>query len=151
MPQKWISKEILDFNNEKGDIASYKSFEYYSYKIWFWAFLFIRFLISRGCGSCTVVVGSFDMSERIVKYVSVNSCLAPLCSMHLKHVITIEGLGNSSNIHPIQKALATTHSSQCGYCTPGIVMSLFAQLKENPKSSEEEAIWSHFSQGTPLF
>ena len=95
-------------------------------------------LIIRGCGSCTVVVGSFDMSERLVKYISVNSCLAPLCSLHLKHVITIEGLGNSSNIHPIQKALACTHSSQCGYCTPGIVMSLYAQLKGNPKSSDHE-------------
>jgi xanthine dehydrogenase/oxidase len=58
--------------------------------------------------------------------------------MHLKHVITIEGLGNTSNIHPIQKALACTHSSQCGYCTPGIVMSLYAQLKQHPKSSEKE-------------
>ncbi|TPX43151.1 xanthine dehydrogenase [Synchytrium endobioticum] len=89
-----------------------------------------------GCGSCTVVVSSYDVVTRRIVHASMNSCLAPLVSVEGKHIITVEGLGNVEHPHPIQEALATAHGSQCGYCTPGIVMSLYGLLKAHPDVSE---------------
>ncbi len=63
---------------------------------------------------------------------SINSCLAPACSAHLKHIITIEGLGTMKNMHPAQQVVANANGSQCGFCTPGIVMSLYTELQTNP-------------------
>ena len=51
-----------------------------------------------------------------------NACLAPLISVDGKHVITVEGIGNSKRPHPVQERIAKWHGSQCGFCTPGIVM-----------------------------
>ena len=67
-----------------------------------------------------------------------NACLTPLASVHLKHVITIEGLGSVQNPHPIQKQFAEKHGSQCGFCTPGIVMSFYGLLKSNAAVAEED-------------
>jgi xanthine dehydrogenase/oxidase len=55
-----------------------------------------------GCGACTVVVAEYDMSRKLVKYQTANSCLLLLCSLHCKQVITVEGLGNQSDPHPVQ-------------------------------------------------
>ncbi|TPX33019.1 hypothetical protein SmJEL517_g04005 [Synchytrium microbalum] len=89
-----------------------------------------------GCGSCTVVVSSYDHITQRIVHLSVNSCLAPLVSVEGKHVITVEGIGNVHNPHVVQETLASSHSSQCGYCTPGIVMSLYGLLKQHPEASE---------------
>ncbi|RKO85753.1 hypothetical protein BDK51DRAFT_17584, partial [Blyttiomyces helicus] len=89
-----------------------------------------------GCGSCTVVVESFDYATDQVVTNSVNSCLAPACSVDGKHVITIEGLGNAKNPHVVQTVIAEAHGSQCGFCTPGIAMSLYAAMKKNPHADE---------------
>ncbi|KAJ3256861.1 hypothetical protein HK103_005105 [Boothiomyces macroporosus] len=69
---------------------------------------------------------------------SVNACLAPACSMHKKHVVTVEGLGNTKNMHPAQEILANAHGSQCGFCTPGIVMSLYTELRNNPRPTKHD-------------
>lgn len=92
-------------------------------------------LFNRGCGSCTVTVSHFDHSQRKMEYMSINSCLAPLVTLQGRHVITVEGLGNCKAPHPVQSVLANAHASQCGYCTPGIVMSLYTQLKNKPQST----------------
>ncbi|KAI8902934.1 molybdopterin binding aldehyde oxidase/xanthine dehydrogenase [Globomyces pollinis-pini] len=89
-----------------------------------------------GCGSCTVMVSSFDYKDKKVVHHSVNSCLAPACSLHKKHVLTIEGLGNAKDLHKVQQVVANSHGSQCGFCTPGIVMSLYTELKTNPNPTE---------------
>jgi xanthine dehydrogenase small subunit len=78
------------------------------------------------CGACTVVI-SYPREGEIV-YEAINSCLYPAAKLHGKHLITVEGLGTSEDLHPIQRALLDHHSTQCGYCTPGFVMSLFALL-----------------------
>ncbi|PKC10690.1 putative xanthine dehydrogenase [Rhizophagus irregularis] len=85
-----------------------------------------------GCGACTVLISSYDPTNQRISHYSVNACLAPLCSVDGKHVITIEGIGNVKNPHPVQVR------SQCGFCTPGIAMSLYALLRNNPNPSEEE-------------
>lgn len=67
-----------------------------------------------------------------------NACLAPLASVDGKHVITIEGIGNTKRPHPTQERVAKSNGSQCGFCTPGIVMSLYALLRNNDSPSEED-------------
>ncbi|OJJ08598.1 hypothetical protein ASPVEDRAFT_89810 [Aspergillus versicolor CBS 583.65] len=81
-----------------------------------------------GCGACTVVLQTRDASRRI-RHVAVNACLYPLIGVTGKHVITVEGLGSVDNPHPLQDRIAKLHASQCGFCTPGIVMSLYAIVR----------------------
>lgn len=84
------------------------------------------------CGACTVVLG--ERVNGTVKYVAVNACITPVSSIHGKHLITIEDLAKPfanngapelSQLHPVQRAMVECHGSQCGFCTPGIIMSLY--------------------------
>ncbi|PLB51501.1 xanthine dehydrogenase, partial [Aspergillus steynii IBT 23096] len=81
-----------------------------------------------GCGACTVVLQTRD-AGRGIRHLAVNACLYPLVGVVGKHIITIEGLGNVDNPHPLQERLGKLHGSQCGFCTPGIVMSLYAVIR----------------------
>jgi carbon-monoxide dehydrogenase small subunit len=81
------------------------------------------------CGACTVILDGR----------AVNSCLYPAMELEGKEVLTIEGLADAEGtLHPIQKAFVDHGAIQCGFCTPGMVMSAKALLDENPKPSEEE-------------
>ncbi|KAH7122276.1 Molybdopterin-binding domain of aldehyde dehydrogenase-domain-containing protein [Dendryphion nanum] len=91
-----------------------------------------------GCGACTVVVSQFNPTTKQIYHASVNACLAPLVSVDGKHVITVEGIGNVKKPHPIQERIAKGNGSQCGFCTPGIVMSLYALLRNNDSPSEHD-------------
>ncbi|KAG6841815.1 hypothetical protein C0991_006699 [Blastosporella zonata] len=82
-----------------------------------------------GCGACTVVIQNKHPRTGILQHLAVNACLAPIVSVDGKHVITIEGLGDSENPHPLQERMWKMSGSQCGFCTPGIVMSLYALLR----------------------
>ncbi len=76
------------------------------------------------CGACTVLVGSI-MGD-VVKYQSYTSCLTPLGNVDGKHVLTIEGVNNEESLNAVQQAMANASATQCGFCTPGFVMSLSA-------------------------
>ncbi|PGH27251.1 xanthine dehydrogenase [Polytolypa hystricis UAMH7299] len=89
-----------------------------------------------GCGACTVVVSYLNPTTKRVYHASVNACLAPLVSVDGKHVVTVEGIGNVKNPHPVQQRIAVANGSQCGFCTPGIVMSLYALLRNDQVPSE---------------
>ncbi|KAF2808942.1 xanthine dehydrogenase [Mytilinidion resinicola] len=91
-----------------------------------------------GCGACTVVVSQYNPTTRQVYHASVNACLAPLVSVDGKHVITVEGIGNVKQPHPAQERIAKSNGSQCGFCTPGIVMSLYALLRNDPNPTEHD-------------
>jgi len=83
------------------------------------------------CGACTVVVGEPDEKGNM-KYQAKNSCLLFLPMLHGKSLITIEGLSKvPGQLHPAQQVMVDNYGSQCGFCTPGIVMSLFALQKNN--------------------
>ncbi|KAF9598089.1 hypothetical protein IFM89_024434 [Coptis chinensis] len=94
-----------------------------------------------GCGACTVMVSHYDqLSKRSVHY-AVNACLAPLYSVEGMHIVTVEGIGNHrQGLHPVQESLARSHGSQCGFCTPGFVMSMYALLRANQTQPSEEQI-----------
>ena len=80
------------------------------------------------CGSCTVLIGRVRNS--VMCYEGINSCIQYLYQLDCAHVITVEGLKDETKkIHPIQKAMIDTLGSQCGYCTPGFVMSLAAMFE----------------------
>lgn len=76
------------------------------------------------CGACTVVVGSLE-DNRLV-YRAVNSCITFLANLDGCHILTVEHIRSDTGLNPVQRAMVDTHASQCGFCTPGIVMSLFA-------------------------
>ncbi|EAW19801.1 xanthine dehydrogenase [Aspergillus fischeri NRRL 181] len=83
-----------------------------------------------GCGACTVVLQTRDIrNPRRIRHLAVNACLYPLIGVAGKHVITVEGLGNADHPHPLQERLGKLHASQCGFCTPGIIMSLYALIR----------------------
>jgi xanthine dehydrogenase/oxidase len=91
-----------------------------------------------GCGACTVLVSQcVDPHSGHIEHRTVNACLVPICSVDGCHVITVEGLGSmsKSNLHPAQSRLAELFGSQCGFCTPGIVMSLYGTITSPHNSS----------------
>ncbi len=92
------------------------------------------------CGACTVLVGRLDGQGSLV-YETVNACIRFLGSLDGCHVVTIEHLkGKDGSLHPVQQAMVDEHGSQCGFCTPGIVMSLYAlwMRNETPQPGEIE-------------
>ncbi|XP_013100415.2 xanthine dehydrogenase-like [Stomoxys calcitrans] len=92
-----------------------------------------------GCGACTVMISRLDRHTNTVKHLAINACLTPVCAMHGLAVTTVEGIGNSrSRLHPVQERLAKAHGSQCGFCTPGIVMSMYTLLRNSMQPSMKE-------------
>jgi aerobic carbon-monoxide dehydrogenase small subunit len=80
------------------------------------------------CGACTVL-----MNGR-----AVNSCLILAGQIDSSEIITIEGIAKDGELHPLQKNFLIYGAVQCGFCTPGMILSAYALLEENPDPSEEE-------------
>ncbi|CAI5770855.1 dehydrogenase oxidase [Podarcis lilfordi] len=91
-----------------------------------------------GCGACTVMISKFDRSQKKTIHFSANACLFPICALHHVAVTTIEGIGSTkTRLHPVQERIAKSHGSQCGFCTPGIVMSMYTLLRNQPEPKME--------------
>jgi aerobic-type carbon monoxide dehydrogenase small subunit (CoxS/CutS family) len=82
------------------------------------------------CGACTVLVNNL----------AVRSCQTQVKYVQNKEVVTIEGLAKNGKLHPLQEAFAKHDALQCGYCTPGMIMTAYALLKKNPRPSSSEII-----------
>ena len=82
------------------------------------------------CGACTVLVGNE----------AVRSCQYPVKDVEGKKVTTIEGLARDGKLHPLQEAFARHDAFQCGYCTPGMLMTAYGLLQRNPKPTEAEIL-----------
>ena len=80
------------------------------------------------CGACTVLMDG----ERIL------SCVTPVTQADKKSVTTIEGLAKGDTLHPVQQAFLAEGAMQCGYCTPGMIMTAVALLEKNPNPSDED-------------
>ncbi|XP_069464776.1 xanthine dehydrogenase/oxidase-like [Ambystoma mexicanum] len=92
-----------------------------------------------GCGACTVMISRYDQNQEKIIHYSANACLAPVCSVHHAAVTTVEGIGSTKRrLHPVQERIAKSHGSQCGFCTPGIVMSMYTLLRNSPEPTMEE-------------
>lgn len=90
------------------------------------------------CGACTVLVGEIVGGE--LQYESMTSCLLPLGNVQGKHIVTIEGINFPDHLNPVQQAMADCGGTQCGFCTPGFVMSLAGFCLSNKEPGYENAI-----------
>lgn len=91
------------------------------------------------CGACTVALADVDASGKRLRVRAVNSCIQFLPTLDGKELITVESLrAADGSLHPVQQAMVDQHGSQCGFCTPGFVMSLFALYKNNAAPTRRE-------------
>ncbi len=80
------------------------------------------------CGACAVALVTGEPNQSGCRFEPINSCLLPLHAVHGRHVVTVEGVAPSAEqLHPVQQAMVAHGGSQCGYCTPGFVVSLFCE------------------------
>lgn len=89
------------------------------------------------CGACTVLVGALDVHG--VKYHSVTSCITPLINVHGKHVVTIEGI-NQEQLTPVQQAMVDCNGTQCGFCTPGFIVSMTGALLNGARLTTDDIV-----------
>ena len=82
------------------------------------------------CGACTIVVDGK----------AVNACLMFAAQLDGRNVLTVEGLGKNGALHPIQQSFVEHHAVQCGFCTPGLLMSTHALLEKNPQPDRNEIV-----------
>ena len=87
---------------------------------------------TTSCGACTVLLDS----------VPVKSCTVFAVQADGHEVTTVEGLATAEGLHPIQEAFREEHGLQCGFCTPGMMLTATALLRENPSPSEQEIRWA---------
>jgi aerobic carbon-monoxide dehydrogenase small subunit len=87
---------------------------------------------TTSCGACTVLVDGTP----------VKSCTMLAVQADGHEVTTVEGLGTPSELDPVQEGFSREHALQCGFCTPGMMMSSTALLEQNPDPSEEEVRWA---------
>ncbi|MCF6353107.1 MAG: FAD binding domain-containing protein [Cyclobacteriaceae bacterium] len=89
------------------------------------------------CGACTVLIGS--LANGIMQYINVTSCLTPIANIAGKHVVTVEGL-NMKDLSPVQHEMVNESGTQCGFCTPGFVVSLSNYCLSENDPSQAKAI-----------
>jgi len=96
---------------------------------------------SGDCGACTVVLAELD-SENVgqLNYNSINSCITFVGNLHGKQLITVEDLKEKTKLHHAQQTIVDNHGSQCGFCTPGFVMSSFALHKHNQTPTRAQVL-----------
>ena len=95
---------------------------------------------SGDCGACTVVIAGAQ--EKTLKYRTSNACITLLGTLHGKQLITVENLSSDKTLHQCQQAIVNCHGSQCGFCTPGFVMSLFSHFKNYSSPDRDQLIES---------
>jgi len=108
-----------------------------------------KIVCSEGdCGSCTVLVGTANAGS--VRYLPIDSCIRFMFQLDGSHVVTIEGLADTSgngDLTSIQQAMVECHGSQCGFCTPGFVMAMTGTCEENSGRQLTEGDWRHALAG----
>ncbi|MEX0975505.1 MAG: xanthine dehydrogenase small subunit [Woeseia sp.] len=91
------------------------------------------------CGACTVALAEVDRSGARLQIRAINSCIQFLATLDGKELITVESLrGSDGSLHPVQQAMVDCHGSQCGFCTPGFVMSMFVLFKNNARPTRRD-------------
>lgn len=90
------------------------------------------------CGACTIVIA--EIKNNRLSYQACNACLIFMPQIHGKQIITVEHLANQNQLHPVQSAMVEMGASQCGFCTPGFVMSLFGLYKNKSSINKEDIL-----------
>lgn len=92
---------------------------------------------SGDCGACTVSLVELNESRTDLVYRSINSCVTFMSSLQGKQLISVEHLADNNTLHPVQQSMVEQHASQCGFCTPGFVMSLFTFYHQGKKPTHQ--------------
>ena len=101
---------------------------------------------SGDCGACTVVVAEpcsgsqNNAAPKPLQYKAINSCVTFLSALHGKQILTVEGIKQGKDLHPVQQAMVSENATQCGFCTPGFVMSLFALYQQANEQSASSPV-----------
>ena len=96
------------------------------------------------CGACTVVEGTLASDGSRIRYRAINSCIRFIATVDGHELVTVENLqAADGTLHPVQQSLVDQHGSQCGFCTPGFVMSLFALYLEGTPATREQIGRAH--------
>ena len=120
---------VLDINGKKYEVAVKKN----------WTLLYVlREVLDLTGSKCGCSTGDCGACKVIVDGEAVNSCLILAVKAEGKSITTIEGLAKGTELHPIQQAFIDAGAVQCGFCTPGMVMSAKALLDKNPDPAREE-------------
>ncbi len=98
------------------------------------------------CGACTVLVGR--PAGNALLYAPVDSCIQFLYQLDGTHVVTVEGLAQNGDLHPVQRAMVECHGSQCGYCTPGFVMALAGWAERGCQQNQRLALTGNLCRCT---
>ncbi len=93
---------------------------------------------SGDCGACTVMVGEITNGD--MQYRTVNACIAPIGQQSGRHIVTVEGLESHEALHPAQSEMVNCHGSQCGFCTPGFVVSLAALVEQGVRAERDHVL-----------
>jgi len=91
------------------------------------------------CGACSVLVGTLQANNTI-EYSSITSCISPLGNAHGKHIVTVEGINLKNDLTTVQQAMKDNYATQCGFCTPGFVVSLTGFLASNKEKNINNAL-----------
>lgn len=97
------------------------------------------------CGACTVAEASLDAQGEKMSLRAVNACIRFLPTFDGKAIWTVEGIASGESLHPVQQSMVDHHGSQCGFCTPGFVMSLYAMYQQGEWRPEREEVLDHLS------
>lgn len=143
------NKIILYLNGKREEISPEQSFmttaEFLRYKK---GLTGTKIVCSEGdCGACTILVSRLVDGE-MTPYKSLNSCISFLYLLDRCHLITVEGVGQISHMHPVQESMLRCHGAQCGYCTPGIVCALAQMgndLKNKNKTPTQQKVKNYLS------
>ena len=90
------------------------------------------------CGACTVLLGKFH--DKNISYKPVNSCILYVYQLNNTHIITVEGLKYGEELNPVQKSIVKNHGTQCGFCTPGFVNTLYSYFNNLSENQNPEKI-----------
>jgi xanthine dehydrogenase small subunit len=88
------------------------------------------------CGSCAAIIGRPD-GDGCIRYAAVTSCIQLVFQLDGAHVVTVEGLRDGRELNPVQQSMVACHGAQCGFCTPGFVVSLYDQLQDGRPADAE--------------
>lgn len=98
-----------------------------------------KIVCSEGdCGSCSTLCGRLNADGDAFQYQSIDSCIRFVFQLDRCHIVTVEGLASGDQLHPVQEAMVKCHGSQCGFCTPGFVMSMAGILEQNDAPTQED-------------